>query len=167
MDEARRVSARLPSTSSATKSARDATGAHSGNDANGADRADEASATAARERFRDEEMATLAPDPVIAPLLQPGERLLAIRRGVHLEYRLPTAGSGSADVGGDMYLTTARLVLLGCHTITIGLGDISEVEQSGSRLLLAMRDGEGMALNVDEPRLLRVEIATARAAARG
>ena len=37
---------------------------------------------------------------------------------------------------------------------------------SGHRLLLVLHGGAGIALDVASPRLLRVEIATARAAAR-
>lgn len=38
---------------------------------------------------------------------------------------------------------------------------------SGEQLLLVMRGGQGAALSVAQPRLLRVEIAAARALARG
>ena len=37
---------------------------------------------------------------------------------------------------------------------------------SGGRLLLVLHDGAGMSLELERPLLLRVEIATARAAAR-
>jgi hypothetical protein len=38
---------------------------------------------------------------------------------------------------------------------------------AGERLLIVMRDGEGVSLGVAQPRLLRVEIAAARVAASG
>ena len=67
---------------------------------------------------------------------------------------------------GDLYLTSVRLMLLGRHEVGFDLDGIDEVMVCGEQLLLVMRDGTGIALDVELPRLLRVEIAAARAAAR-
>jgi hypothetical protein len=50
--------------------------------------------------------------------------------------------------------------------LAIALEEIEEVGLSGERLLLVLRDGKGVWLEAPQPRLLRVEIAAARAAAR-
>lgn len=45
--------------------------------------------------------------------------------------------------------------------MTMQLTDIVETSLSGERLLLSLRGGEGFALDVDRPRLLRAQIAAA------
>lgn len=127
--------------------------------------ADEAAAAEARRRYQSERMASLGPDRAIAPLLVPGEDVLAVRRCVGFE-RLPASRGRGCAGRGDLYLTSARLVLVGQPAIAIGLDEIEEAMLSGSRLLLVLHDGAGMSLEVERPLLLRVEIAMARAAAR-
>lgn len=127
--------------------------------------ADEAAAAEARRRYQSERMASLGPDPAITPLLAPGEEVLAVRRCVGFERRLASPGMACAG-RGDLYLTSARLVLLGQPTFAIGLDEIEEAMLSGGRLLLVLHDGAGMSLELERPLLLRVEIATARVAAR-
>ena len=63
-------------------------------------------------------------------------------------------------------MTSRRIVLLGRLTLAIDLDDIEDAVISGERILLVMGDGQGAALGVAQPRLLRVEIATARAFAK-
>jgi hypothetical protein len=129
--------------------------------------ADEAAADRARERYRTQAMATLEPDPHIAPLLISGEHVLAVRRSAMLDRRQPVLGSDvPSGLAGDLYVTSRRLVLVGRHTLSFDLADIEEAMLSGERLLFVLRDGQGASLDVDRPRLLRVEIAAARAAAR-
>ena len=72
----------------------------------------------------------------------------------------------AAGIAGDLYVTSHRLILVGRHTVTFDLADIADVVISGERLLLVMRDGSGVTLDVDQPRLLRVQVAAAREAAR-
>jgi len=130
--------------------------------------ADEAAADEARQRYRTQSMAALEPDARIAPLLRVGEHLVAVRRSAMLDRRQPALGSdASTDLGGDLYLTPRRLVLVGRRTLSFDLDGIEEVMLAGERLLLVMRDGVGASLSVAQPRLLRVEIAAARATARG
>lgn len=127
--------------------------------------ADEAAASEARRRYRRERMIPIGPDPTIAPFLNVGEVVLAVRRSVGLERRTAAMASGPG-ASGDLYLTSARLVLLGRAYTEICLNEIQEVLLSGGRLLLVLRDGTGISLAVDRPQLLRVEIAAVRAAER-
>ena len=113
-------------------------------------------------------MPALEPDARIAPLLAPDEHLFAVRRSVMLDRYPSRSGSDlPIGVGGDLYLTARRLVLLGRIALSFDLDEIEEVGLSGERLLLVMRNGSSVSLDVAEPRLLRVEIGSARAAARG
>jgi hypothetical protein len=127
--------------------------------------ADEKAATDARRRYLSEPMASLAPDAVIAKHLAPGEEVLAVRPCVAFEQR---SGSASGMVGGRavLSLTTRRIILYTEPMVEIDLDDIQEVLVASGRLLLVLRDGAGVVLETELPRLLRVEIATARAAAR-
>ena len=130
--------------------------------------ADEAAAGEARDRYRTQRMSTLEPDARIAPLLAPGELLFAVRRSVMLDRHPSRSGPNlPPGVGGDLYLTARRLVLLGRIALSFDLDEIEEVGLSGEWLPIVMRDGSSVALDAAEPRLLRVEIAYARAVARG
>jgi hypothetical protein len=129
--------------------------------------ADEAAADQAREEYRTRAMPALEPDAGIAPLLGPDEHVLAVRRCAMFDRRQPRPGSDApAELAGDLYVTSRRLVLVGRLTLAIELAEIEDAVLSGERLLLVMRDGRGASLDVARPRLLRVEIATARALAR-
>lgn len=128
--------------------------------------ADESAADVARERYRRRPMAALDPDERIGPLLLAGECVVAVRRSALLERRQPEPGSRAATgLTGALYVTSQRLVLVGRSPLSFGLGSIQEVLLSGDRLLLVLRDGQGLSLKVQQPRLLRVELAAARAAA--
>jgi hypothetical protein len=127
--------------------------------------ADEAAAGAARERYRTRPMAAVDPDERIGPLLLPGEHVVAVRRSALLERRQPEPGTRAATgLAGALYVTSHRLVLVGRTSLSFGLGSIQDVMLSGDRLLLVLRDGQGLALDVQQPRLLRVELAAVRAA---
>lgn len=128
--------------------------------------ADEASADAARARFRKQGMARLEPDECIGSLLEPGEQLVAVRHAA-VRHRPETTDSGAAGpVTLDVYVTSRRLVLAGPEVETFDLASLDEASVSNERLLLVLCDGRGLDLQVDRPRLLRVEIAAARAAQR-
>ena len=43
--------------------------------------------------------------------------------------------------------------------VSVSLTDVQESSLAGERLLLTLRDGEGLTLDVDKPRLLRAEMA--------
>ena len=129
--------------------------------------ADEAAADAARERYRAGKIPELAPDARIAPLLGEDERVVAVRQAAVFDRRQPVLGSDvPTGLGGDLYLTTRRLILTGRLTLAFELDEIEEAMLSGERLLLVMKGGQGLSLDVTGPRLLRVQIAAARAAAR-
>ena len=127
---------------------------------------DEAAAAEARLRYRSQPMVELEPPPAIALLLRPGEALLAIRLAARCERRQDPSRMSGTGLRGDLYLTSVRLMLLSRHEVGFDLDGIDEVMVCGERLLLVMRDGTGIALDVELPRHLRVEIAAARAAAR-
>jgi hypothetical protein len=129
-------------------------------------KADEVAADEARERYRTCAMATLEPDERIAPLLLPDERVVAVRRAALLERRQPEPGARTTTgLAGTLYVTSRRLVLVGRASLSFALGSIQEVILSGDRLLVVLRDGQGLTLDVAQPRLLRVELSAARSAA--
>jgi hypothetical protein len=129
--------------------------------------ADETAALEARSRYRDRVMEPIEPDAPIAELLGPGEEVLAVRRSALLERRQPPPGTALwpafAGLGGDMYVTSGRLALVGRTVVAYDLDAIREAVVSGERLLVTLRDGTGVIIQVDRPRLFRVEIGAARA----
>jgi hypothetical protein len=135
-------------------------------DANAAaDRAarDEADADEARERFRQSPPPTIEPDETIASHLGQDEGLHSARRSAILSV---PGGDRALGYGGTLFLTSHRLIHLGQVMVTVQLTDIIETSLAGERLLLALRNGEGMAFDLDRPRLLRAEIAAAMRALR-
>lgn len=154
--------------------------------------ADEADAIQARERYRNEGLQAIEPDPEIRARLLPNEKLVEMRPGAMVGRALLAGVGGAAGEGGAgnapsaaqaiveslsgrLYLTTARLVLLVRPTadgptdteLSVGLADIEELACVGERLLVSLADGTGLAIDAGRPRLLRVQIAAARAASRG
>ena len=126
---------------------------------------DEASANEARLRYRRRGVEWLDPDERIGPVLEPGERLLAVRRSV-VVCRNDTLASVAPPVVVDLYVTSRRLALAGTDMIFFDLTALDEAVVSQERLLIVLRDGVGLDLEVAQPRLLRVDIAAARAARR-
>jgi len=127
---------------------------------------DEAAALVARDRYRDRKMEPLEPDPRIAEILVPGEQVFAVRRSAMLDRREPPPGASHPaypGLAGDLYVTSNRLVHLGRSTLEYDLDAIREAVVSAEHLLLVLCDGTGLILDLDRPRLLRVEIAAARA----
>ena len=127
---------------------------------------DEAAALVARDRYRDGSIEPIEPDERIAVLLVPGEELFAVRRSALLDRREPQVGArcpAYPGLAGDLYLTSTRLVHLGRFTMEYDLDAIREAVVSAEHLLLVLCDGTGLILDLDRPRLLRVEIAAARA----
>jgi len=117
---------------------------------------DEAAANSARELLRMDTIQSLQPDEAIGPHLADGELVHALRARAILK----APGEDRAlGYGGTLYLTSRRLVHLGQVMVTVQLTDIVETSLAGERLLLTLRDGEGIALDLDRPRLLRAEMA--------
>lgn len=155
--------------------------------------ADEADAIAARERYRTDGIGTIEPDPEIAGRLADDEWLIETRPGAMVGRAQLTGvggiggaagedGAGTASsaaqgvdaLSGRLYLTTSRLILLSRPAdrptdteLSVGLVDIEELACVGERLLVSLADGTGLTIDAGRPRLLRVQIAAARAASRG
>jgi hypothetical protein len=147
--------------------------------------ADEADAIDARERYRSEGLPAVEPDPEIALKLHTGEGVVEVRPGATLG-RVPLAGSVAGDdpisagdlamgqtQAGRLYLTTSRLVLLTRPSdspdvleLSVELANIEELALVGERLLVSLVDGTGLTIDAGRPRLLRVQIAAARAVSR-
>lgn len=127
--------------------------------------ADQAAADAARVRLRRHGLPTVRPDASIEPLLANGEHVISVRHAALLDRREPSPGTrAAAGVGGELYLTTRRLLLRGRLTVSLELEAIDDVVVSAERLLLTLRGSRGVTLQVGWPRLLAVEIAAARSA---
>jgi len=129
---------------------------------------DESLADEARERYRIDGLPVLEPSALLG-MLSPGERLHAVHRMAMLEvgWRGATGVDPNLPHGGTLYVTSQRLVHRGTEDGTWGFGDIDEMAVALERLLLVrMRDGSDLAIEVDQPRLLRVQLAAALAASR-
>lgn len=129
---------------------------------------DETLADEARERYRTDGLPQLEPSALLG-LLNPGERLHAVHRMAMLEigWRGTTGADPNLPHGGTLYVTSQRLVHRGSEDGTWSFGDIDEMAIALERLLLVrMRDGSDIAIEVDQPRLLRVQLAAALAASR-
>src|SRR5450759_5251259 len=75
--------------------------------------ADEAAADRARDRYRTQPMPVLEPDARIAPLLTPGEQVVAVRHGAVFDRRQSKPRLDiPVGVAGDLYVTARRLVLV-------------------------------------------------------
>ena len=124
--------------------------------------ADEQAADAERARLVDGELPDLRVEADGAVELADGELVHAIRRAAILEQ-----GDAATPIGGSLYLTSQRLVHVGESSREIELDAISESAVALERLLLLdLADGSDLAIEVDQPRLLRVQLAAARANAR-
>jgi hypothetical protein len=128
---------------------------------------DEAQADEARERYQAEGLPTVEADERLTDLLQPDEIAYAVHGSAMLEMGT-TGANGRHPVGGTLYLTSRRLIHAGEQVTEVPLAAIEEMALALGRLLLIrLQDGLDLALEVAYPRLLRVQIAAAKAAARG
>ena len=118
--------------------------------------ADDAAARLARERFLLMPVPEIEADEAIRPHLLEGELVHALRK--HAILRAP-GGDAALGYGGNLYLTSRRLIHLGQVVMTVQLTDIVESSLAGEQLLLTLRGGEGLALELDRPRVLRAEMA--------
>ncbi len=91
-------------------------------------------------------------------MLEGDELLVAVRRAVALERRRPCPPEPDG-LGGDLYVTTRGSSTSAGSSIVYELDAIREAVVAGDQLLLVLEDGMGLAISVDDPRLLRVEIA--------
>lgn len=118
---------------------------------------DEAAAADARERYRIQPLPSLTDDRV-APHLARGEQVHSLRASAIL---LGPGDDTALGYGGTLYLTSQRLIHLGQVIVTVQLTDVAETSLAGERLLLTLRNGEGLRLDIDRPRLFRTELAAA------
>lgn len=125
--------------------------------------ADEAAALEARDRLRMAPLPVIPADERIGPHLADGEVVHDLRP--HAILKAP-GNDRALGYGGTLYLTSQRLVHIGQVTVNVQLRDIVETSLAGERLLVTLRDAEGVALDVDRPRHLRTEIAAAARALR-
>ncbi|HEX6655536.1 MAG TPA: hypothetical protein VF153_04920 [Candidatus Limnocylindria bacterium] len=124
--------------------------------------ADEAAADAERERLAAGNLPDVSDEAKGGLELREGEIVHAIRQVALLE-----GGSGQTPMGGTLYLTSQRLVHAGQAVREAELTEIAEIAVALERVLLVdLADGSDLALEVDQPRLLRVQLAAARSAVR-
>jgi hypothetical protein len=124
--------------------------------------ADEAAADAERARLASQPLPSLGDGIEPSMRLHPKELLHAIRPAAMLD-----DGHTKTPAGGTLYLTSRRLVHTGSSVREVDLADIADAGVALERLLLLdLADGSDLAIEVDQPRLLRVQLAAARAAAR-
>lgn len=117
---------------------------------------DEAEAAAIRERSASTPLPPMAADGAIAELLRPREMLHGLRPSAIL---LSPGDERSLGYGGSLYLTSQRLVHLGQVNVSVELNDIAEVSLGGDRLLVTLRAGEGLVLDLERPRAFRAQMA--------
>jgi len=126
---------------------------------------DEAAANDARQAYQAQGLPAIEADGAGA-FLQPGEVLHAVHGSALLE----AAGwndRGAHPRGGTLYLTSERLIHAGVDSSELSLAAIDEMGIGLERLVLVrLRDGSDLAIEVDRPRLLRVQLAAAIAAQR-
>lgn len=127
--------------------------------------ADEVRAEDARRRLHAQGIVPIEPDERIGNLLERDELLYAVRRATSLERRQNPRGD-DPGLRGDLYLTSRRLVHLGRTRVDYRLHEIRDAVVTAHRLVLVTDERRGVTIDVDDPRVLRVEIAAARAAAR-
>lgn len=128
--------------------------------------ADEAAADAARDQYAANGVPAIEPSTGYARVTRSGEPLHAVRRNAILE-RGPTDDNEPVLRGGTLYLTSRRLLHVAVETTDVPLGKIDEMVVALERLvLIRLLDGSDLAVEVDQPRLLRVQIAAVIAAAR-
>jgi hypothetical protein len=127
----------------------------------GPTRCDEAASDAARRWYRHHRIEPLAVDGPIRSLLGCEERVYVIRQASLVQPGRTAILGGTA---GDLYVTSQRLLHVGEQTVGLDLDAIGEVVLAVDGLSVTTTDGGSVVLLVDEPRLLRVQIAAARTA---
>src|SRR5512134_3775505 len=122
--------------------------------------ADERAADAERQRLSREPLPEVAVGADIVFQLLPDERIHAERHAAIVE-----RGPDVPPSGGTLYLTSHRLVHVGTEAVEeIPLQSLADMAVAMERLLLIeLTDGSDMAIEVDQPRLLRVQVSAARA----
>jgi hypothetical protein len=122
---------------------------------------DEALAAAARAHYRSDGLPTLTWDATAPNLLATDERLLAIRRSASID---PRPHHRSWPLAGQLAITTERVMMVGKKAVTIASFDeLDDVTLATDRLFVVLTSGAGFVIRSCHPRLLRVQLAEARA----
>ena len=122
---------------------------------------DEALAAAARVRYRTDGLASIEPDGDMRSALDADEQLLAVRETVSIDHR-PI--DGSPLTSGRLAITTKRLMVVDERALTLAsFEELDDVMVVRDRLVVTLRDGSGFTVTAVQPRLLRVQLAEARA----
>lgn len=127
---------------------------------------DEAAADEARQAYLANGLPAIEADDAAMAILQPEEILHAVHASALLE-EAGLTDSAAQPRGGTLYLTSERLIHTGAESTELPLAEIDEMAVALERLLLIrLRDGSDLAIEVGGPRLLRVQVAAAIAARR-
>jgi hypothetical protein len=112
-------------------------------------------------RFRTDGMATIEPDHQMRSALRPDEQLLAVRQAAGVERLVDGVRS---MLSGPLAITNNRLLLVDGQPVTLASFDeLDDVTLVTDRLLVMLTSGVGFTIDAVNPRLLRVELAAARA----
>lgn len=126
-------------------------------------REDERGAREERQRLSSEGLVPLEADLTVAGMLRTDEHVTDVREACQAE-RL--SGLQRVNHSGRLYVTSERLIIGGARGLEIEMRDIEELELIGERLMVRLRDGTGVGLDIPAPRVLRVRIAFALGALR-
>jgi hypothetical protein len=126
---------------------------------------DEREAVDLRIRYESEPMQPLVADPSVIEMLETGEELFAVREPAILNASDPDQSRSLPGYGGTLYLTSTRLVHRGQVVLSVAVRDIVDTVVVGERLLLMLHGGEGLSVDIDRPRVFRVQLSAIRQAA--
>jgi hypothetical protein len=122
---------------------------------------DEALASAARSEYLSTGLVALRPGRRTRSVLGEQERLLAERQRASVVH-LPAGRT--APMSGRLAVTSERLLLVGRAPVTLAtLAELDDTCLVSYRLHVALTGGAAFAIRAMRPRLLRVELAEARA----
>ena len=122
---------------------------------------DEALAEAARVRYRTDGIARIEPDNGMRSTLGREEHLLALRDTASIVRR---PHGDSLPLSGRLAITTERLLMVDSSPTTIAsLEELDDVTLVADRLLVSLTSETGFTIETSHPRLLRVQLAAARA----
>ena len=125
------------------------------------DAEDEAWAAAARAEYRRTGLKAIESDAAGAWSLREDERLLAIRTVALID---PRPRTGMAPRTGRLAITTERLLMDDDPALTLAsFEDLDDTNLAADQILVALTGGTGFAITACHPRLLRVQLAEARA----
>jgi hypothetical protein len=125
---------------------------------------DEALAAAARLHYRSGARSTVTSSDDVRAALRADEQLIAIRATASID---PGPRGGHAQ-SGQLAITNERLVLIDQPAVTLASFDqIEDVTLATDRVLVVLTTGGGFAIQSCHPRLLRVQLAAARAKGTG